>query len=389
MKILVLGGCGIQGRTVLYDLASDPGVRRVICADAQFNNLDAIKDFVDMTKIIPVTIDARNHDELIKLFGKADVVIDLLPSQFGEFVFQAAVETGVSVVNTNYLHQANTLDERAKAAGITIMPECGLDPGIDLVLYGMANRRFDQLHKINSYCGGFPEKTACDNALNYKVSWTWRGVLGSLMRNSTIIKDKQIIEIAATNQHDKANLHSLVVDGFGELEAMPNGDATYFTDLLGITDTIMETGRYSLRWPGWSAFWRPLKELGFLNDTPVKGLDSQITPIDFLDKLLGPQLAYRDDEKDVVVMVNIFEGIRDQKKERLTCTMIVQRDLDTGFTAMSKGVGFSAATVARMIINGRISEHGVLSPMKHIPADEFITSLKAKGITIQEETTLL
>ncbi len=61
------------------------------------------------------------------------------------------------------------LDEKARKAGVAIMPECGLDPGIDLVLYGEARRRFDELTLINSYCGGFPEQAACDNPLNYKV----------------------------------------------------------------------------------------------------------------------------------------------------------------------------------------------------------------------------
>ena len=389
MKILVLGGCGTQGRTAIYDLASDPDVSRIICADTQFGTLDAIKKFTDMTKITLADLDARNERELAKLFLQADVVIDLLPREFGGLVFQTALKTGISVVNTNYLHQAEKLDVQAKEVGITIMPECGLDPGIDLVLYGKANRMFDQLYRIDSYCGGFPEKKACDNVLNYKVSWIWRGVLAALMRESRIIKNGQTIDIPGMNQHDKANIHSIEVDGFGELEAMPNGDATYFTDQLGLTDSIVETGRYSLRWPGWSDFWRPLKELGLLSDTPVDGLACRVTPIDFLDKLLGPRLVYRDNEKDIVVMVNIFEGMRNRKQERFTCTMVIERDLETGIMAMSKGVGFSSAIVARMIVDGRIPDRGVLSPMKHIPTDEFIKGLKKRGITIKEETTLL
>lgn len=389
MKILVLGGSGTQGRTAVYDLAGDQNISRVICADICFDELEKIRPFTDMSKVGTVTVDARNKEALVDLYRQVDVVIDLLPKDFKQFVNQAALETGVSVVNTNYAHNSGDLDVQAKKAGIAIMPECGLDPGIDLVIYGDAKNRFDEIHVINSYCGGFPEKKACTNPLNYKVSWIWKGVLSSTMRDARIIKDKKIIEIPAMNQHDEANIHAVDFPGLGELEAIPNGDAVYFTDLMGLTETIRQTGRYSLRWPGWSAFWRPLKQLGFLGEAPVKGLACAVTPVEFLDKLLGPQLEYGSDEKDLTVMINVFEGIKDRKKMRFTSTMLIERDLDTGILAMSKGVGYTAAIVAGMIANGDIKEKGVLSPTKHIPVQKFMDSLKKRGIQIKEELTVL
>ena len=104
----------------------------------------------------------------------------------------------------------------------------------------------------------------------------------------------------------------------GRLEAVPNGDAVRYTDMLGVTPTIKETGRYTLRWPGWAAFWHPLKQLGFLDDNPVAGLPCEVSPIQFLEKLMGPRLQYRDNEKDLVVMLNIFEGLLGGKQQRLT-----------------------------------------------------------------------
>ncbi len=389
MKFLVLGGCGAQGRTALYDLASDKNIEHIICADIRFDELEKIRSFTDMGKISTATMDAQNKESLIDLYKKVDVVIDLLPKDFEQLVNQAALETGVSVVNTNYAENSTDLDVGAKRAEIAIMPECGLDPGIDLVIYGDAKERFDEIHRINSYCGGFPEKNACTNPLNYKLSWIWKGVLSSTMRDARIIKDKKIINIPAMNQHDETHIHTINFPELGELEAIPNGDAVYFTDLMGMSDTIVETGRYSLRWPGWSAFWRPMKQLGFLNDDKVKGLDCDITPLEFLDKFLGPQLKYADEEKDLTAMINVFEGIKDQKKIRFTSTMLIERDLETGIMAMSKGVGYTAAIVARMIARGDIIEKGVLSPLKHIPVEKFMRSLKKRGIQIMEETTVL
>lgn len=389
MKFLVLGGCGIQGRTVLHDLASDKEVSEVICADIRFDELSKIAEFTNMDKIRTATVDAKDVTALTKLFKESDVVVDLLPKDFTDYANQAAIDAKVSVVNTNYNYNPEKLDGHAKCAGIAIIPECGLDPGIDLITYGHAATKFDELHTIKSYCGGFPEKSACNNPLNYKVSWTWRGVLSSTLRESRIIKDKKIIDIPAMNQHDEAFVHNIDFPGLGQLEAIPNGDSVYFTNLMGLSNTIEETGRYALRWPGWSTFWRPLKQLGFLSDQPVKGFDCKVTPFDFLDKFLGPQLEYQTGEKDLTAMINIFEGLKDNKKIRFTSTMLIERDLDTGITAMSKGVGYTAAIVARMLAKGIIPEKGVLSPLKHVPAELFMNQLKERGIKIKEEITIL
>jgi len=384
MKILVLGGCGIQGRTALHDLASDDDVEEIICADIQFDELSKIAGFTNMEKITQVQVDAENKTDLLGLYKKVDVVIDLLPKEFKTFVYEAAVEARVSVVNTNYAYSPEALDKKAKQAGITIMPECGLDPGIDLVIYGDAKQRFDSLSVINSYCGGFPERAACTNPMNYKVSWIWRGVLSSIMRDARIIRDGKTIDIPRKNQHDPAFVHPIEFSKLGTLEAIPNGDAVFFTNRMGITKDIIHTGRYSLRWPGWSDFWRPLKELNFLSEDAVPGLGNNISPMDFLDKHLAPIMEYQADEKDLIAMVNIFEGIKDNKPMRLTSSMLIERDLDTGILAMSKGVGYTACIVAKMIARGEIYQKGMLSPLTHVPVAPFMERLKKRGIIIKE-----
>ena len=388
MKVLVLGGCGIQGRTALYDLAADGQVSEVICADARFETLSKIQPFTNMEKITTIAIDATNGADLFNVIKQADVAIDLLPKEFADPVNEAALAAKVSVVNTNYMYDPGEMDDRAKAAGIAIMPECGLDPGIDLVLYGNAQRRFDTLTSIKSYCGGFPELKACTNPLNYKTSWIWRGVLSSTRRDSTFIVDGNRVNIPGDRQHDAANIHPVQFPGLGTLEAIPNGNAAFFTDRMGISDTIVNTGRYSLRWPGWAAFWRPLKALGFLDETPVPGLgDGTVSPLDFMDRFLAPRLVYQDDEKDLVAMLNIFEGLMDGRKTRLTSTLFIERDLDTGIMAMSKGVAYSAVIAAKMIAAKQIAGTGVLSPMIHIPETVFLENLEKRGITVTETLT--
>jgi len=389
MRILVLGGSGTQGRAAVFDLARSERVREVVSADIDSDGLDSLGAVADLSKVQGVTVDAGDHDGLVRLMESADAIIDLLPRQFTADVCRAAVDVGVGVVNTNYADDITQFDGPARAAGVAILPECGLDPGIDLVLYGRAYRRFDRLEVIRSYCGGFPAAAASDNPLKYKASWTWEGILSSTMRDSRIIRDGRPVDIPSDRQHDPEFVHEIGFPGLGAIEAIPNGMADTFTDQLGLGDTIRETGRYALRWPGWSAFWRPLKELGFLSREPVPGLPGRASPYDMVDKLLGPQMEYREDEKDLVVMVNIFEGLLAGRPTRLTSRMLIERDLSTGLLAMSQGVGFPASIAAQMIGSGEISRTGVLSPMRHIPAGRFLEELAGRGIEIVEHEELL
>jgi saccharopine dehydrogenase-like NADP-dependent oxidoreductase len=329
-----------------------------------------------------VFLDATSLDSLQELIEPLDVAIDLLPRQFGRVVCQAAIQGRTHVVNTNYAYDIADLDAQARTAGIAIMPECGLDPGIDLILYGLAHAKFTELHTIMSYCGGLPEARAANNPLKYKVSWNWEGVLSSTKRDARIIADGRVVNIPGAMQHDPAYIHPIDFPGLGELEAIPNGDAAFFTDLIGVTGTIRETGRYALRWPGWSAFWHPLKQLGFLSEDPVPGLPPEATPYRMMVDLLAPQLQYGEDEKDLVAMLNVFEGLAGGVPMRMTTQLLIERDLATGLLAMSQGVGFPASIVAQMLGRDEITARGVLTPTRHVPARPFITQLGERGIQV-------
>jgi lysine 6-dehydrogenase len=389
VKVLVLGGCGIQGKAAVYDCAKNTNVDEVICADADLHGIVDLSTFTNMAKVTPVTVDANDQESLVRLLEKVDVAIDLLPRQFLENVCRAAIDAGVSVVNSNYATPISHLNDEARQAGVSIMPECGLDPGIDLILYGEARRRFDELTTINSYCGGIPERSACDNPLNYKVSWVFEGVLASTKRRGRVIRDGEVIHIPSDRQHHPDYVQEIGFPGLGTLEAIPNGDAVFFTDALGVTETIRETGRYSLRWPGWSAFWFPLKRLGFLGENPVAGLPCEVSPYQMVDKLLESQLQYQRNEKDLVAMFNVFEGRRNGALVRWTSRLLIERNLKTGLMAMAQGVAYPAAIVAQMIADGEIKEKGLLSPMEHIPYPAFIDALRKRKIVVEEEEIIL
>lgn len=385
MKIIVLGGLGYQGKAAVIDLMRSEAVTEVVCADAQTEGASSLAKFEGFAKVRVVQMDAAAKASLTGLFDQgADAAIDLLPIQFMPAAFEAAVDARVPLVSTNYAHSLHHWDVPARERGVTLMPECGLDPGIDLVLIGGAASRFDRLTRLDSYCGGIPEKAACDNPLNYKISWNWEMVLTSQMRRSRFIRDGLMLEIPPEDQHACEMNHDIEFPGLGRLEAIPNGDAVAYVERLGLSETIRDAGRYSLRWPGWRVFWKTAKQLGFLSPDPVDGLPGGISPRQFMVKHLEPRLQYGPEEKDLTPMVNVFEGEKGGRRLRLTTRLVIERDLQSGLLAMSLGVGWTASIVAQMIARGEIAAPGLLSPVQDIPYEDFMTELARRGIRVDE-----
>ena len=386
MKVIVLGGLGYQGRAAVIDLMRSGEVTEVVCADARTDGLAALSAFAGFAKVRAVEVNAASPDALSALMASgADAAIDLLPIQFMPAACEAAIAARVPLVTTNYAHPLRHLDQPARERGVTLMPECGLDPGIDLVIIGGAVSRFDRLTRLDSYCGGIPEKAACDNPLNYKISWNWEMVLTSQMRPARFIRDGVALNVPAEAQHASEMNHDIEFPGLGCLEAIPNGDAVAYVERLGLSATIREAGRYALRWPGWRAFWQALKQLGFLDEAPVPGLAGGLSPKQFMVKHLEPRLQYGPDEKDLTPMVNVFEGEKDGRRLRLTTRLLIERDLASGLLAMSLGVGWTASLVAQMMARGEIAAPGLRSPVQDIPYGRFMAELANRGIQIKEE----
>jgi len=385
MKILVLGGSGLQGRAVIHDLSQSPQVREIICADMNPEPLLNLSKFLDMNRIKLEKLDLKEKNTIVSLMKGVDVAIDVLPVAFIGVVAEAALEAKVSVVNTVYGHMMpEGLNEKAIEKGITFLPECGLDPGIDLILCGYGVSQMDEVYELHSYCGGFPGDEAIDNPLKYKITWTWDGVLLSYKRPAKIMREGRIIDIPAEDQHAEQWIEVIDFPGVGPLELIPNGNAIIFAEYLGISKTLRATSRCSMRYPGHSAFWKKMVDLNFLSDEPVKGLPFELTPHQFMVKHLEPQLQYKEGERDMVAMRNTILGIKGGEETKITYDMLDMRDLETGLFAMNRTVGYTASIVAQMFANNEIREKGLLTPVRDIPHRRFLDEIRKRGIIIKE-----
>jgi saccharopine dehydrogenase-like NADP-dependent oxidoreductase len=308
----------------------------------------------------------------------------MLPAHFAPEVSKAAVEMGTNLVNARYAQELpRGIDQNAIEKGITIMPEAGLDPGIDLVLSGYGISAVDEVYELHSMCGGFPSERSIDNPLKYKIAWNFEDTMRSYKRGGKIIKDGKIIDIPPEAQFDAEWLDTVEVEGVGELESFPNGDAVRYLEDMGIKGSIKNASRRTLRWPGHSGIWRTFVRLDLLSEDPIPGLTVGMSPFQFMVKHLEPRLRYKPLDEDLVVMRVIVGGVKDGRYVRNIFDLIDKRDFNTGLFAMNRTTGYTASIIAQMIAKEVIDRRGILNPAKDIPYKPFLEELGKRGIKIR------
>lgn len=385
MKILLLG-VGMQGKAALFDLAGCEDVEEIVAADRDADMLRAHVDEMGYgDRVRCEQLDVSDRSALDRLMGDgADAVIDLLPPSLIGAVGRAAVRHRVHLVNTMYTTtELGSLAPEAEERGVMLLPELGMDPGIDLVCLGEAARRFEKIGEVRSYGSGIPVPEDADNPLRYKVSWTLEGVLRSYDRPARVVARGRPRRIPATEIFDNPHVHEVEIEGVGRLEAYPNGDVLDYANLLGIDpNRLEEAGRYTLRYPGHCAFWNVLARLHLLDDRPVLVDGVEVHKKAFLARALEPQLQYGDEERDLAIVRVEVEGMKGGEPERQIFQVMDRRNLETGFTAMSRLVGFAASIGAQMLARGQIDRPGLLSPVRDVPYRPFTRRLSERGVEI-------
>ena len=336
------------------------------------------------------------------------------------------------------------LESQVQEAGITVLNEIGLDPGIDH-LYAI--KTIEEVHKAGgkitsflSYCGGLPAPEASGNPLGYKFSWSSRGVLLALRNAAKFYKNGKIEEISGPELMASAKPYS-IYPGFAFV-AYPNRDSTPYRERYDIPEA-QNLIRGTLRYAGFPEFVKVLVDIGFLSDekkdfltqpipwaeamqkmlgsssgkppdlawavssktkfsdteqrmrilTGMESLglfsDALITPrgnpLDTLCATLEEKMQYRPGERDMVMLQHKFNiEHKDGSKEIRTSTLCEFGD-PKGYSAMAKLVGVPCAVACLMVLDGRIGRKGVLAPVSWDLAGPLLEELRDKhGIELEE-----
>ncbi|KAI9933017.1 Saccharopine dehydrogenase [NADP(+), L-glutamate-forming] [Aspergillus wentii] len=417
-KVLLLGSGFVTKPTVEVLSKADVEVT-VACRTLQ--SAEKLCEGFKNTKAI--SLDVSDDAALDKALEQVDLVISLIPYTYHALVIKGAIRTKKHVVTTSYVSPAmEELNEECKKAGITVMNEIGLDPGIDH-LYAV--KTISEVHaeggKITSflsYCGGLPAPECSDNPLGYKFSWSSRGVLLALRNAAKFYKDGKEFSVAGPDLMATAQPY-YIYPGFAFV-AYPNRDSCPFRERYEIPEA-QTVVRGTLRYQGFPEMIKVLVDIGFLSDeaqdcfnSPIawkeatqkvlgatssseKDLEWAISskhtfanneernrilgglrwiglfsdeqtiprgnPLDTLCATLEKKMQYAPHERDLVMLQHKFEiEHKNGDKETRTSTLC-DFGVPGGYSAMAKLVGVPCGVAVKLVLDGTINKKGVLAPM--------------------------
>ena len=386
-----------------------------------------------------IALDLKDGDGLKKEIAGADIVVSLVPYTFHPTVARQCIALAKNMVTTSYAGEAMTaLDSNARRAGIVILNEVGLDPGIDhmeamRIIHGLKDRGGTILG-FTSYCGGLPAPDAKTNPFGYKFSWSPRGVLLAGKNAARYLKDGREIRVPAEDLFDHYTMRT--IRGLGDFEGYPNRDSFPYIELYGIPET-RTMFRGTLRYPGWCETLKKIADLGLLDqtETDLRGMSHREfvarligrsgTPdlkaalverlrlkpgskvidrlewlgllsgerlpfdrgsaLDVLEALMLNKLQYGPGERDMIVLQHEFDAVdADGRREKIMSTLIDYGD-PGGDSSMARTVGLPAAVGTRLILDGKIRRKGVCLPVHPEIYEPILEDLEAHGLSFKEE----
>ena len=236
-----------------------------------------------------ISLDVSNESALDTQVAAHDLVISLIPYTHHARVIKSAIKGKTHVVTTSYVSPAmRELDEEAKKAGIVVMNEIGLDPGIDhLYAVKTINEVHEKGGKVKhflSYCGGLPAPQYSNNPLGYKFSWSSRGVLLALLNSASYLQGGKQSDISGTDLMTHAKPY--FISPAYAFVAYPNRNSVPFRDYYAIpeAETVV---RGTLRYQGFPEFIKALVDLGWLDESPKEWLKDGLTWAEVMQKAIG------------------------------------------------------------------------------------------------------
>ncbi|KAI7861964.1 saccharopine dehydrogenase [Spinellus fusiger] len=444
-RVLLLGSGFVAAPCVEYILRQPEN--RLTIASRRLENAQALA--LQFTKnVTAVSCDINNEQAIEELVAQHDVVISLIPYIHHTKVIRAAIKYKKHVVTTSYVSPAMMeYDQAAKDAGIVVMNEIGLDPGIDH-LYAV--RTIDEVHKEGgkllefiSYCGGLPAPEDSNNPFGYKFSWSARGVLLALKNTAKYLENGKIVQVSGTALMDSAKLLNTGYPGYAFV-GYGNRDSTLYDTRYAIPEatTII---RGTIRYDGFPQFVKALVLLGFLEEEEQPYLAVSAADITWRDVLanvtgasdtseqtltdaiiakcalennprkshildgmkwvgffsstkvhrrgnlldtfcatLEEKMQYEEGERDLVFLQHRFEiELKDGSRQTRTSTL-VEYGTPGGFSAMAKTVGVPCGIAVQLILEGKLKTTGVLAPTTAEINDPIIERIEQEGIGMVE-----
>ena len=367
MRILVLG-CGNIGSVIATDLAESMPSTEIVIADKCRSRAEKVAALIQERNVTGIQLDACNYRELVDNMKMFDVVVGALPGDIGYQSVKAAIDANVDLVDVSYMPENPlTLNKDATKAGVTIIPDCGVAPGISNVFIGHAISKLDNVESVHVMVGGLPEESV--PPLGYTLTWSTEGLIDEYTRKVKIVENGEVKEVEALT-----GLEEVEFPGAGKLEA-------FYTDglrtLLHTTKDVKTMWEKTLRYPGHVEKIRLLKALGFFDERPIQVENARLSPRKITVKLFEAKLR-RPEIKDILVMKVEISGMKEGLKKRYIYHLLDRYDEKRGVTAMARTTAYPASILAQLTAQEIIEEKGVVPLEKLCVKEENFNKILAE-----------
>lgn len=384
-KIYTILGSGRQGQASAYDMALFGNTDKITMADIDLNvaqnAANNLNKLANKNIATAQQLDIENYNFLVDLIKGTDCVLSAVPYYFNVDIAKACIEAKVNMCdlggNTHIVLKELELDKDAKNAGITIVPDCGLMPGMGNIIAVYGINKMDMCKEVQVRCGGIPQNPK--PPLGYKLVFNIEGLTNEYFGKAYILRNSKVTEI----------------DTFCELENIE------FSEPVGLCEAFTTTGGTStcpwtyegkiekyeyktVRYPGHYEKIKTMLDLGLLDTEPVDVNGYKISPRNLFHKVVPPKILFPDD-KDLVVLRVMCKGFKDGKELKVTYNLIDFQD--ENFSAMERTTGFAASIVAIMLSHGEIDK-GAIPLEKTGIENNFIKEILKRCFDLKETITM-
>lgn len=379
-------------------------------------------------------------DPIDALVAEHDLAVSLLPAPMHPTVAKACIAQGKPLVTTSYVSEAmKELDGPAKEAGVVLLNELGLDPGIDhmsaMAIIHEAATKGGKVTSFQSYCGGLPAPDSDDNPFGYKFSWSPRGVLTAARNDARYLDGGEVVEVPGPTLF--AHYKPIEVGEAGTFEGYPNRDSVAYQGIYGLQHAT-KVLRGTLRNVGHCDSWKKIVDFGMLDleerddlegltraqftatfldevqddvktataaqmgvgtDDPVIAklrwlgmFDDEPLPttsgsaLDVLAAQMWDRMQYGAGQRDMILLQHTFDIAYADYDERVV-SQLIGYGIPNGSSAMSRTVALPAAIGVRMILQGEITEPGVCAPVTPAMYGPILRELGELGVKFEETVT--
>lgn len=379
MKIGVLGS-GLMGKEAARDLVSCEEVQEVGLADIEKERAQNVVAQLHSPKLSAYRVNASDEDDLANYMRQFDVIINALFYSFNEKVAQTAVKVGVNSVDLgghigHVTDNVLALKEEAKDAGVTLIPDLGVAPGMINILSGYGVSKLDKAESIKLYVGGIPVRP--EPPFEYNHVFSMEGVFDHYTDPALIIRDGKKQEIKSLSEVEEVHFEK-----FAPMEAFHTSGGT---STLSISYPDLDTLEYkTIRYPGHAEKFQLLVDLNLTRaDYEVDMNGEKVNPREVLLKVLDPIVELGEKDDAVLLRVEV-SGEKDGAPATYSYEMTTYKDRETQVTAMARATANTISVVAQMIAGGSISKRGVYPPEQIVPGELYISEMQKRGVHIYE-----